>query len=372
MALPPLRAGVLSDPATGLRPASATIAGLDGVRAVSILIVMLSHSGLQHVVPGVFGVTIFFFISGYLITTLLLREHARDGHISVRAFYLRRIVRLYPPLLIYLAAMVAFQIVSQRGVEWWGLLGALFYFGNYLYALAPERIAPYGAHLWSLAIEEHFYLVFPFLFALLAARTRWLVTVLSVLCILALALRLGYSAAGIRSETYLLVATETRFDSILFGCLTAIAVNSQHGERFVEWVTHPAVVAGALALIVLSFVYRDAAFRQTWRFTVQGLALVPLVLAVVAAPLYRAIQSLFNSWPMRWTGALSYSLYLWHYVLFDLANHGLPAMPAPLRYAAGWALSFMVALLVFVLIERPLFALRRRLGGQGHAESRSG
>lgn len=340
-----------------------TIPGLDGIRAVSVLIVMLSHSGLQHIIPGVFGVTVFFFISGFLITTLLINEFEDNGSVGIRAFYLRRALRLYPPLLVFLGTIVLVLLIKGDPLNLTGLFGALFYFGNYLYALAPETIGPYGAHLWSLAVEEHFYLLFPLTFVALIKRPMLLIGLLSALCVVALTIRIYYLATiSPPNETYLLVATEARFDSILFGCITALLVSRPFAPQLITQMTHPAVVVIALLTILVSLVWRDPAFRQTFRFTMQGLALMPLVLAAIFTPRYILSKQILNSRAVRLIGALSYSMYLWHYHFFEWAKAWLGSLPKVAGYALGWILTFVVALLIYRLIEQPVLRLRRRFG----------
>jgi peptidoglycan/LPS O-acetylase OafA/YrhL len=211
------------------------IPGLDGQRAISILLVMVSHSGLQNIVPGVFGVTIFFFISGFLITSLLVEEHNTANAVSIKRLYLRRVFRLYPPLLTYIAAMSVIWAARGFSTDYIGLLGALFYFANYLYAVWPEHVVVYGAHLWSLSVEEHFYLFFPLLFALGIGRNK---IALCLLIAAALAIRIIEAHLG-AAETYTSVTTECRYDTILAGCVTAIAVNSRGGDRLVRLAVHP-------------------------------------------------------------------------------------------------------------------------------------
>jgi peptidoglycan/LPS O-acetylase OafA/YrhL len=344
------------------------IPGLDGLRAISILLVMLSHSGLQSVVPGVFGVTIFFFISGFLITSLLLAERKATNTISIRRFYLRRVLRLYPPLLTYIIAMSVVWAAQGLAPDFIGLFGALFYFANYLYALWPEHVAVYGAHLWSLSVEEHFYLFFPLLFVLGMGRNK---IALCVLIALALAIRVIETHFGM-SETYTSVATECRYDTILTGCLTAIVVNSGGNHRLLRLAVHPMVVVLALCVVLSTFVIRDPTFRQTFRFTMQNAALVPLVLAAVFTPRYLAVKAILNWTPVKWIGVLSYSLYLWHFALFDLAKAVVSEAPAVIQYSIGWPLAFCAALLIYFLVERPMFRLRRWAGSRAHENIRVG
>src|SRR6201986_2771681 len=150
---------------TGYPSDKGAIPSLDGLRAISISIVLVSHAGYGGVVPGGLGVTIFFFLSGYLITTLLLDEHQRTGRIHIGKFYLRRVFRLFPPLLVTLAIAYSLVILGllDGGISWGGVLAQLLYFANY-YALFfdPGNTTAAGTGiLWSLAGEEHVYMLYP-------------------------------------------------------------------------------------------------------------------------------------------------------------------------------------------------------------------
>ena len=140
------------------------IPALDGIRAVAVLLVFLSHTSEQPLIPGGLGVTIFFFLSGYLITTLLRREAASKGFISMSDFYLRRAFRILPPMYLTLAiawAITRFGHLPTQGNAL-GLFATTFYFYNYADLLHLHALVPSGMNLlWSLMVEEHFYLVFP-------------------------------------------------------------------------------------------------------------------------------------------------------------------------------------------------------------------
>lgn len=340
---------------------SGPVPALDGMRAVSVFIVMAAHSGLQSVVPGGFGVTMFFFISGFLITTLLLREWRAGGGVRTGGFYARRALRLYPPLLVYLGAVVASRVIYAKDVDLVGLAGALFYGGNYLVALAPERIQHFGSHLWSLAVEEHFYLLYPLILPALA-RAPHRGAILAISCGVALAMRCAYATAGV-SEDYIIIASETRFDSILFGAMLAFMAASPRGRPRLAAATQPLALAGAVAALLLSFLIRDPFFRETARYSLQGLALFAIFGALVFAAPDALARRLLDTRAMRWAGALSYSLYLWHSAMYALAHAWLDGRaPAALVVALGWIGAFVVAAAVYHLIERPMFALRRRVG----------
>ena len=189
---------------------------LDGFRALAVFLVMFWHYHVSLYLPGPFGVTTFFFISGFLITSLLLQEQARGG-IAVGRFWLRRLLRLWPALLVVV-------LVSQALMQWQGepakpleMLSAAFYFTNYYRSYMDGPHADMFGPLWSLAVEEHFYLIFPLLLMLCGSSRRrmlWLsVTLISV----PLLLRLYYFyELQLGAITYSL--TETRFDNFAWGC----------------------------------------------------------------------------------------------------------------------------------------------------------
>lgn len=137
---------------------------LDGIRAICILLVFVGHQGFDKVIPGGIGVTIFFFLSGFLITNILFAEYRKAGRISLRNFYMRRLLRLYPALLFMLGVFTLYLTCTGQAFAGSELVAALFYFENY-HRLYINPAADQFWILWSLAIEEHFYLVFPFLFA---------------------------------------------------------------------------------------------------------------------------------------------------------------------------------------------------------------
>jgi len=349
---------------------NANIPGLDGIRAISILMVMLNHSKLQ--VPGGLGVTIFFFLSGFLITSLLLDEYYRNGTIDISKFYLRRFLRLYPPLLAYIAAVVIVLIVLQGHIDLFGLTAITFYFANYLYALMLEagHIESYGIQLWSLSIEEQFYIVFPPLLLLLLNKRAAIVAVLAGMCLVPLAIRSGIVAVTEPSFylQYTTAATEARFDSILFGCVTAVAIREPWGPHFIRVATRHTTACFALILLLAAERVPSQAFLQTLRFTLQDLALVSLLLTAVYTPNFLFAKRLMNHSATLWIAALSYSLYLWHFALFKAAQYVLGSVPPVLSYGLGWIASFAVAYAIHVGVERPIVRLRKHFGSGAHED----
>ncbi|YBV94372.1 acyltransferase (plasmid) [Phyllobacteriaceae bacterium JZ32] len=347
------------------------IPSLDGFRALSILVVMASHSGLQDRIPGVFGVTVFFFISGFLITTLLTDEYKRSGTIAVGAFYMRRFLRLFPPLFVFVALTGAVWVAMGERLHPLGVLGALAYMTNYLVIYVPHIMQGIGGQLWSLAVEEHFYLFFPWLVLFLLPRRRMLVPALVGLCIASLAVRIGVALAAPEAATqYNGIATEARMDAILYGALAAILRDAPQARSLLERLTRPYVVVVALAILLTTFLIRDPFFRSTVRYTIQSLTLVPPILALTSTNRFPVVRRLLDSWPFVTIGVLSYSLYLWHLAGLELGNSVAMhlALPAISGWVLGWVITFGAAALSYRFVERPFFSLRRRFGSRLHEQ----
>jgi peptidoglycan/LPS O-acetylase OafA/YrhL len=352
------------------------IPALDGLRAVSILLVVGSHAGLDHVLPGAFGVTLFFFISGMLITGQLLRILQTDGRLHLAGFYARRLLRLTPAALAYtLLAGAGFSLAGGR-ITAGGWAAALFYGANYYDLWAGYRTTLAGVRhpfniLWSLAIEDHFYAIWPALLGLLW-RGRLVAVALVAVCVLVLCWRaflygacFHAGAPGIcglpRADALgrfnrLYLATDTRIDSIAYGALLAAAGRT---GRLATRAAGP-----ALALLAASFLLPGDFARQVMRTSLQGVALLALVPAVMAPG--SATARILSATPAVAIGRLSYSLYLWHWGAFAIADL-LAIRAGAARYGLVWQaialpLAAALALLCYQCIERPMLALRRRAG----------
>lgn len=345
--------------------ASAHIPSLDGWRAVAILIVLTSHLGLGHIVPGGLGVTIFFFLSGYLITTLLIQEHSRTGNVSISNFYIRRALRLMPPLAITLILVYSLTAlgVTQGNVSLAGFAAQLLYFANYYYLFFDAgNTTPAGTGIfWSLAVEEHFYLVFPFLFGALFKKTnrRTLVIALAATCVITLAWR--YALVGIwdspTSRTY--YATDTRIDSIVYGCLLALCRNpilEPNAPKSLRVRDYLFIAAASIALVA-TLLIRNPTFRETLRYTVQGIALAPLFFYSIRFGNHWIFRSL-NSKPMQKIGIYSYSIYLVHYIAIENV-HSLQ-LPTALSILITGVSIGSYALFIERYIDTPCMYWRRK------------
>lgn len=346
-----------------------TIPSLDGLRAASFFLVFLGHAGTPLIplaIPAGFGVTVFFFLSGYLITTLLRLEIEQHQKINFKHFYLRRLLRIWPPFYLVLAGASLLTLGGALGGEFEipsVAAQALHYCNYWLIEHTAKGMPPGTVVYWSLAVEEHFYLLFPALYALLVrarlsgSRQR---SVFLALCVGVLLWRLVliYLLDASFDRTYL--ASDTRFDSMLFGCSLAVAGNPAldlpKKER--PGLADVALFLAGVAALLASFIYRGHVFRETFRYTVQGAALYPVFVTAVRFPKWGPMRVL-NLRFMKYLGSISYSLYLVHHVILIAVEHRWPnpQIVGPLALA----LSIAVSSAMWFSIERPFANLRKRL-----------
>ncbi|VAV96973.1 hypothetical protein MNBD_ALPHA06-1170 [hydrothermal vent metagenome] len=341
------------------------ILGLDGLRAFSVLIVLVAHFGLDYVVPGGFGVTVFFFISGFLITRLLIAESEKENGINLFHFYLRRFARLYPALLFMVfGSSLLFAVFALGGPTKSELFAAIFYGTNILLVLKSEGMANTymsWTPLWSLAVEEHFYLFFPALIVLLNRKWDRIIRIITALLFLVLLWRFFIiMATNLETELYTYVMTDTRIDSIMWGCFLALLLHTRNAITQTRWLVGFWPMGVAILMLLSTFLVRDPVFRNTLRYSLQGAALLILFMN-----LYYNRNMLFAirilEWaPLVWLGRLSYPLYLWHFVMLDFWQRVLGNSPFTIFLAV--LSSFTLASISFYWVEKPTIAIRKRFG----------
>jgi peptidoglycan/LPS O-acetylase OafA/YrhL len=300
------------------------IPSLDGLRAVSILLVMFAHWGLTASVPylnrlpaqqfkyfGSLGVSIFFVISGFLITTLLRVEKRKTSTISLKNFYLRRVLRIFPAYYAYLAALCVFAAIGFIAVTPRDLIMSALYVRDYF-----PQATDWTNHTWSLAVEEQFYLIWPIMF-------------------------------------------HTRADTLLFGCLLALTrldAGAIALHRRLDRLNGPAVAA--LVLFVLSPVlyYRfHGGYLIVAGYTLDNACIA--LLLIWAIDHRKSLAGRILNWkPVAAIGTLSYSLYLWHVIFIS------PFRGATIPFPLNVILTFVLAWCSFTFIEMPFNGLRRRFG----------
>ena len=350
------------------------IPALDGLRAIAFFIVFVAHAMPSRHLPGGFGVTVFFFLSGYLITTLLRSEARRRQSINLKNFYLRRLLRIFPPCYVTLVIVTGLACVGLvYNTEGYRSLPAAFlYFSNYWNILGLGNLPAGMGVLWSLAVEEHYYLLFPILYAWFVyagvSRKRQAAYLLA-LCASALVWRCCRCALFHSPWESIYEGTDTRFDSILFGCVLAIVANPRLGDKVQWWTKHAGVLASAgTLLIALSFAYRNPFFRDTFRYTLLGIGLAPIFFLVSLPQKHLLTRCL--EWPVLcWLGQLSYTMYLIHHTLFHHFYH---------FHRPGFllALGILVATVIYAqamrtLVELPLQKRRNRFRDKARIGSAS-
>jgi peptidoglycan/LPS O-acetylase OafA/YrhL len=340
------------------------IPALDGLRALSILLVFLGHVGLGGLVPGGLGVTTFFFISGYIITTLLSSEFTAQGTINLKSFYIRRILRLYPALLLMLILTTSFVLFLGFSFPLKELVAALFYFENYYFEAAHTYTTFHYQILWSLAVEEHFYLAFPFLLLNLIKRNLLFIVLIVGLIIVALVTRIFISYRHDANEyafvqTYIL--THCRFDSILYGCLLALIIHSDYKEPFLKISTSFVAFSFGLLLLLFTFIYKDDFFRQSFRYSLQGISLLIMVSAILFDSRYSYLKKVLSTKLLAYIGKLSYSIYLFHFLAEKISTEYIKDSPL-LNALVMTVLTIMLSVFSYHIVEVPFLKAKKKFG----------
>lgn len=346
---------------------SGLVPSLDGIRAISVAIVLVGHMLLPVSLVGVsaLGLKIFFFLSGFLITRLLLAESKSSGKISLSDFYIRRLLRLYPVIVVYVTLVVVVTLARGQPFNGIDVVSVFLYFVNYLvihYDSLGQTMTLPVSMLWSLSVEEHFYLLAPLALVLVRGDARKMLIVAVAIAAISLCLRLIYAhvVPDLVNTLHLYWRSETRFDCIAFGVMLACLTELERGRKLLAWLTTRRAFIGGACLMLASFAIRDHYFQNTWRFTIQGIALFPLVAGVVFGQPFAMVNRVLNTAPFIWVGALSYSLYVWHGGTTFLFGRLIDALPPALLPITELAISFLLAIVSYYAIERPVVGLRKR------------
>ena len=345
---------------------------LDGWRAVAIAMVMIAHvtdalfaAGAPYEAPAWFGLTrhgalgvdVFFGISGFLITSRLLEEHEHRGRISLPGFYIRRFCRIIPPYYVFLAALAALTVAGRIAIERPELQASAFFVRNYFGLRLPAGW--YSGHLWSLAVEEHFYLLWPTLLVLLTPRRARLGVVLFALAVAAWRVaefRLGLLSRLLGPDVSFYFRTDIRFDALLWGCAAAFVYHHPRASAIASrWLSTPSWTA--LVVLFVAIVALHPPMAMAW----QAMIIPCLLLGTVLHP-RRVAARFLESPPMRWSGRISYSLYLWQQ-LFLAPWMLYPALPlgALQRLPLNILATVVAAAASYYLIERPMIKVGHRL-----------
>lgn len=346
---------------------------LDGLRAVSILLVVISHAGrgIEKMVPGGLGVLVFFVISGFLITRQMIAEIEARGTLNLRRFYLRRIIRLAPALLLYIVTFSLILGSLGAVITPTHMLTGLFYLANYYHIfIGYPAYSPFPI-IWSLSVEEHFYILFPFV--MLAFRRSLPKLLPWLLLVLAATLAWRYALYGIcetdpsRAICGLpansrLHGTDTLFDCILYG--SALSLLMQYRLNLIQiYVLKPLSLWVSFGVLLFTLLYRDAEFRDTVRFSLQSAAVAVVIINVLFGTdrLSSVLRRVLAMPPLVLIGKLSYSLYLFHFGMINwlMATGHFEGVSGFALYLTG---SLLCALASYSLVEKPAARLRKRFG----------
>jgi peptidoglycan/LPS O-acetylase OafA/YrhL len=339
----------------------------DGIRAIAIGIVVCAHYRLIPI-PGGFGVTLFFFLSGYLITTLFYAEYQSTKSIDIIRFYLRRWLRLTPTLIIAVFIGVVFYHITRVAVGSTAVpvgttMAALLYYTNYYdlaWAMEPSRVIPFGV-CWSLAVEEHFYLLWPLVVRYNIANTSKFLLLVVSLCIVILLWRIVAHNVLSLSADYTGMATDSRIDSILYGALLRVIFETRWASSAVNICAARTTRIVALLVLIGTFSIGDQTFRETIRYSLQGIALMPLFSTVLLDRPTTFTRRVLSTPAMVLIGRLSYSIYLFHLPARTPAE---VAFGSPYRIqsvVSGLFMTGVLAYIVLIFVELPIANIRRRL-----------
>jgi len=331
---------------------------LDGLRAIAVALVVLFHALPNQFRGGWVGVDIFFALSGFLITTLLILERKDSGRVSLGQFYLRRIARLMPAFFVMIILYVAITMVTKTGAARTDVLHTAWLTVTYRANLVGNPDATHGlGHMWSLALEEQFYVVWPLLLVVVTAVWRRALPWLTATGILGCIVWRGVLIHDHASLVRLYYRPDTRVDSLLIGCLAGQLFVSGFLDRrrIRSWMVWACLVGFAVLAMTTRW---DHIATFVIGFPLIGVAASVMIVGSVVAP-PPAVRRVLSTSPFLALGRLSYSLYLWHLpVLLFMADtlHLGRALVA----GVGIPLSLAVAAASYLLVEQPFLALKDR------------
>ncbi len=347
---------------------------LDGIRALAVVAVMLFHAGIGWTHAGFLGVDVFLVLSGFLITLLLLREISSTRRVDVRAFWLRRARRLLPALVLVLVAVACFGAFVATDEEALGLrgdlFGSLFYVQNWRLVLSGQPyFAQFGSpsplrHMWSLAIEEQWYLVWPLAFLVIVrmtrAKTRLIAAVIAALAVISATLMtVLYTPGGDALRIY--YGTDTRAQALLIGALLAVGFSVRSTEWSRAW-RFLFQVAGVAGVVFVAWVMGTKS--ETWpRLYRGGFTLVAIAsAAIIAGAMVRGpVRRLLSVPPLPAIGRISYGLYLWHWPIYVWLSPDRTGRSGNSLLALRLGVTLGVALASYFFVERPIREQRFRL-----------
>lgn len=345
------------------------ISGLDGLRAISVIAVILYHLHVSGIVGGYLGVTIFFVLSGYLITDLLLNEYEKYGKIDLKSFWIRRFRRLIPALFIMLI-LIGFWITLFQRSFLVGLrseiLAAAFYISNWFYVVQEHsyftKFSPPSPlqHMWSLAVEEQFYIIWPLILivslSFIRKKEKFALWIIGGAIISAIMMAIMYTPGEDPSRVY--YGTDTRAFSLLIGAALAFVWPSgklkekvtDEAKKLLNWAG-----TGSFLILLLMFIF----MHEEGPFLYYGgMLFASIVTAILIATIVHPasqVGDILSFKPLLWVGVRSYGIYIWHFPLVVLMDAGVDGVDVPLwRTLFIIGLTLLLAELSWRFVEDPV------------------
>jgi peptidoglycan/LPS O-acetylase OafA/YrhL len=339
------------------------VRALDGVRGIAILLVFAVHTSPALLAGGRIGVDLFFVLSGFLISSILLQEFRKTGTINLGYFYMRRALRLLPALFSVIAFVVAYVWINkpdQLTMTLDNAVGAAFYFFNWLMVTDLAHHQWMFSHLWSLSVEEQFYIAWPLVVLLLFSygSPKWLrfAVVIAGIAIPSLARAIAWTN---EHSLHLYFRTDLRFDGLMWGALAALLIDAGYypPSRLriaLRWIAPLALI---FLFVIASFDGLSNGFLYLIGFSFVGM-LSSIIIYSVCFCSGSILNAILEIGALRWIGTISYGLYLWHWPIILIVTGWHKEAWSMMRWE--FCLTFLVATLSFYFYERPFLRLKDR------------
>jgi len=347
---------------------------LDGVRGVAVLLVLLVHTRPQVLPGGMIGVDLFFVLSGFLITSILLRDFRDTGTVHIGRFYVKRALRLLPAMFVVVTACLLYSMATEAPEKLATTVGdtvsAILYYWNWRIVANFDHIQDHQrmiVHLWSLSVEEQFYIVWPSVVLGLVSsrlRPRSVLTLLGGAILLVYCLRIWMWHHYTGNPGYpVYFRTDTRADTLLCGAFVAFAA----GAGMVPRGRLMRGVLQAMALIAIAVVGWHALRPMPWddyvvyiQYTAVAVSCALIITTALWCP--PTLLRIGLEWtPLRWIGRISYGIYLYHWPIFHRIEQDLDWSPLA-RTLWAFTLTLLIATISFYFLERPFLRMKDRMG----------